>query len=66
MQTNAINSAIQYLADRNALHKLSKPVPAIGSDGRFATVCQRLLLRSAGLKHGTLQAGQSAPFERIG
>jgi hypothetical protein len=66
MQTNSINSAIQYLASKNALPKLAQPVPAIGSDARFATFCQLLLLRSAVMKLGTLQAGQSAPFKLVG
>jgi hypothetical protein len=67
MQTNSINSAIQYLADRGALPKLAQPVPAIGSDARFATFCQLLLLRSARLAgRGTLPAGQSAPFKLVG
>jgi hypothetical protein len=61
----AINNALAYLARRNALPKLAQPVPAIGSDPRFAVLCQHLLTKGAADTANVMRYDEAAPFVRV-
>jgi hypothetical protein len=65
MNTNAINNALAYLAARNALPKLAQPVPAIGSDPRFAVLCQRLLTKAAADTANVIRRDEAMPLVRF-
>jgi hypothetical protein len=63
-----IDNALAYLSSRNALPKLAQPVPAIGSDPRFARLCQHLLTKSAeaaAAKANFMRRDEAMPFVRI-
>jgi hypothetical protein len=59
MKNTSVDAALRYLTKRNALPKLATPLPAIGSDARFASLCCRLM---AGTRP---QSVRPMPFVRV-